>query len=314
MTEAIDIVEEAFVQLSAGQAIVPARTPIPVAPHGGTILFMPAYLTVSDALGVKIVSVFPGNLALGRPTIAAVVVVNDAATGEPRAVLDGAYLTALRTGAASGVATRWLARPESETVAIFGAGVQGRTQLEAVCTVRPIRRAWVFDVDPESARRFASEMGQRGGRIPADIRVASSPTEAARQADVLCAATTSRTPVVADADLKPGVHINGIGSFTPEMREIEEATVRRARVVVDSREAAWAEAGELIIPRQKGLIAESDVYAELGEIAAGRKEGRADVAQVTFFKAVGNAVQDVSVASHVLKRAEQEGLGAIAEL
>ena len=314
MIEAIEIVKGAFVQLSAGQAMVPVRTPIDVTPHKGTILFMPAYLTGSDALGVKIVSVFPGNLALGRPTIAAIVVINDASTGEPRAVLDGAYLTALRTGAASGVATQLLARPEAETAAIFGAGVQGRTQLEAVCAVRPIRQVWVYDVVPGSAQRFADEMSRRGGRVPADVRVAGSPAEAAREADIICTATTSRTPVVADADLKAGVHLNGIGSFTPEMQEIEEATVRRARIVVDSREAAWAVAGDLIVPLRKGLIRESDVYAELGEIAAGRKPGRTDAKQVTLFKSVGNAVQDVSVASYILQKAETEGLGATAEI
>jgi alanine dehydrogenase len=314
MAEAIAIVKEAFIQLSAGQTIVPVRTLIDIARHEGIILYMPAYLKGSDALGVKIVSVFPGNLKVGRPTIAALIVVNDASTGEPRAILDGSYLTALRTGAASGVATQLLARPGAETVAIFGAGTQGRTQLEAVCEVRDIRRAWIYDVVPDAAEHYADEMRRHGGRVPAEIHVARSPAEATRQADIICTATTSRKPVVADADLKLGVHINGIGSFTPEMQEVEEATVRRARVVVDSWEASWAEAGDLIIPRRKGLISEADIHAELGEIAAGRKPGRESDEQITFFKAVGNAVQDVSVASFILQKAEAEGLGTTAEI
>lgn len=314
MAEVIEIVKEAFIQLSTGEAIVPIRTPIEVTSHNGVVLFMPAYLSGSDALGMKVVSVFPDNVRLNRPTISALVVINDATTGEPRAVLDGSYLTALRTGAASGVATQLLARPESEAVAIFGAGVQGRTQLEAVCEVRDIRRAWIYDVVRNVAERFAAEMSRRGGRIPPDIQVASSPAEATRDADIICTATTSPTPVIAGADLKPGVHINGIGSFKPEMQEVDEATVQRALLVVDSREAAWAEAGDLIIPRDKGLIKESDVYAELGEIAMGQKLGREDKDRITFFKAVGSAVQDVSVAAYLLQKAEREGLGMTAEI
>lgn len=314
MDAAIDVVQESFVQLSTGQAIVPIRAAIDVKKHAGIMLYMPAYLSGSDALGVKIVSVFPHNAEQGRATINALVVVNDATTGEPRALMDGAYLTALRTGAASGVATRWLARRDAETVAVFGAGVQGRTQLEAVCAVRDIRRAWVYDVNRAAADRYAEEMKARGGRIPTDVRVAQSPVEAAREADVICTATTTHTPVVPDEALKAGVHLNGIGSFTPEMREIGPATVRRARVVVDSREAAWTEAGDLIQAKREGLFSESDVYAEIGEIAAGWKPGREDDTQVTFFKAVGIAVQDVSVACYVLQKADQDGLGAIVDL
>ncbi len=314
MDVAINVVQESFVQLSAGQAIVPVRTAIDVKRHEGTMLYMPAYLARSDALGMKIVSIFPRNAGKGRATVNALVVVNDAATGEPRALMDGAYLTALRTGAASGVATRWLARPDAETAAVFGAGVQGRTQLEGVCTVRNIRRAWIYDLDRGAAERYAEEMRARGGRIPADIRVATSPAEAVREADVICTATTARTAVVPDSALRAGVHLNGIGSFTPEMREIESTTVQRARVVVDSREAAWAEAGDLIQAKREGLFGESDVYAEIGEIAAGLKPGREDDAQVTFFKAVGIAVQDVSVARYVLERADQDGFGAMVEI
>ena len=143
---------------------------------------------------------------------------------------------------------------------------------------------------------------------------ASSSTEAVREADVLCTATTSRTPVFADDDLKAGVHINAIGAFTPEMQEVPEDTVKRARLVVDSREACWAEAGDLIIPRHKGLISESDVYAELGEIAAGTKRGRESDKEITLFKSVGNAVQDVSVANKVLEEAGRLGLGLKVEL
>ncbi|NIO72371.1 MAG: hypothetical protein GTN71_25945 [Anaerolineae bacterium] len=314
MAQAIEIVKGAFTQLSAGQAVVPIRTQLEVARHEGITLFMPAYLQESDDLGVKIVSVFPHNLEMGLPTIHALVAVVDAETGCPAAVMDGTYLTALRTGAASGAATDLLARTDTRVATVFGAGAQGRTQLEAVCQVRDIEKAWVYDINREAAEEYAKEMRERGGCIPGDITVASSSAEAVREADVICTATTSSTPVFADADLKAGVHINAIGAFTPEMQEVPEETIKRARLVVDSREACWAEAGDLIIPRHKGLISESDIYAELGEIAAGMKRGRENDEEITFFKSVGNAVQDVSVARKVLEEASRLGLGLEVEL
>jgi alanine dehydrogenase len=313
MREAIEIVKGAFAQLSAGKAVVPLRTQLPVERHEGATLFMPAYLPESDDLGVKIVSVFPGNVEMGWPTIFALVVVVEASTGRPVAVMDGTYLTALRTGAASGAATDLLARQDARVAAVFGAGVQGRTQLLAVCEVRDIERAWVYDVNPQAAERYAQEMAGKG-RVPDDLRVASSPAEATREADVICTATTSNTPVFADADLKPGIHINAVGSFTPEMQEIPGQTVGRARIVVGSREACLAETGDLIIPIRKALITEHDIYAELGEIAAGIRPGRDDAEEITLFKSVGNAVQDVSVAKRVIEEVQRLGLGVEVEL
>jgi ornithine cyclodeaminase/alanine dehydrogenase-like protein (mu-crystallin family) len=227
--------------------------------------------------------------------------------------MDGTYLTALRTGAASGVATDLLARKDARVAAIFGAGAQGRTQLLAVCEVRDIERAWVYDVNPQAAERFAQQMAGKG-RVPADLRVASSPAEAVREADVVCTATTSRTPVFADEDLKPGVHVNAVGSFTPEMQEIPGQTVARARIVVCSREVCLAETGDLIIPIREGLITEHDIYAELGEIAAGIKPGRDNAEEITLYKSVGNAVQDVSVARRVIEEAQRLRLGGEVEL
>jgi alanine dehydrogenase len=313
MREAIEIVKGAFAQLSEGKAVVPLRTQLPVERHEGVTLFMPAYLSESDDLGIKIVSVFPGNLEMGWPTIFALVTVVEASTGRPVAVMDGTYLTALRTGAASGAATDLLARKDAKVAAIFGAGAQGRTQLLAVCEVRDIEKAWVYDVNPQAAERYAQEMAGKG-RIPADLKVTSSPAEATREADVLCTATTSRTPVFADEDLKPGVHINAVGSFTPEMQEIPGQTVGRARVVVGSREGCLSETGDLIIPIRKGLITEHNIYAELGEIAAGVKPGRDNIEEITLFKSVGNAVQDVSVAKRVVEEARRLGMGVEVEL
>jgi len=220
--------------------------------------------------------------------------------------MDGTYLTALRTGAASGAATDLLARQDVHTAAIFGAGAQGRTQLEAVCAVRPIEAAWVYDVAPERAAVYAGEMSQR---LSLPVRAAETPAGAVRQADVICTATTSSSPVFEDADVRPGTHINGVGAYTPQMQEIPVETVLRAKVVIDHRQASLAEAGDLLIPLRQGLMTEGHIYAELGEIAAGRKPGRASPEEITLFKSVGVAVQDVAAAGAVLKAARQLGLG-----
>lgn len=314
MADAIQVVREAYIQLSAGQAVVPLRTPVAVEKRGGVTLFMPAYLAGSDALGAKIVSVFPSNPEQGLPTIHAVVIVVDAVSGRPVAIMDGTFLTALRTGAASGVATDLLARPNADVVAIFGAGAQARTQLEAVCTVRPVKQVWVYDSLPHTAAAYVDEMKQRGQPFPAAIAVADTPAQAVHLADVICTATTSKRPVFGDADLKPGVHINAIGAYTPEMQEIPAQTVVRAKVVVDSRSACLAEAGDLIIPLRQGLLTEAGIHGEIGEVAAGKIAGRLSSSELTLFKSVGIAVQDVAVAALILRRAEEMGLGTQVEL
>ena len=314
MAQAISSVKEAFIQLSAGQSILPLRTQVQVEGRDGVTLFMPAYLSATNALGAKIVSVFPRNVKQNLPTIHALVVLVNPETGQPAAVMDGTYLTALRTGAASGVATELLARTEASVAAIIGAGIQGRTQLEAVCTVRAIKKAWVYDCLPEAASAYAREMKERGDPIPADISVADSAAQAVREADILCTATTSSEPVFEDGDLKPGVHINGVGSYTPEMQEIPSQTVVRSKVIVDSRSASLAEAGDLIIPLKEGLINEEHIHGEIGEVAAGKITGRESEDEITFFKSVGLAVQDVAVAELIRRQAEELGLGKEVEI
>jgi ornithine cyclodeaminase/alanine dehydrogenase-like protein (mu-crystallin family) len=257
-------------------------------------------------MGLKIVTLYGENAARGLPRIQALVVVLDAATGTPLAVMDGASLTAIRTGAASGAATDLLARPDASVAAIFGAGPQARTQLEAVCAVRPIRRAMIFDASAERAEALAGAMATQLG-IP--VRAAATPAEALVGADVVCTATTAVEPVFADRDVAPGTHINAVGSYKPTVREIPGETVRRARVVVDSREAALAEAGDLLIPMAQGLIGKDHIGAELGEIVAGLKRGRESPAEVTLFKSVGVAVQDLAAANRVLAVAERLNLG-----
>jgi len=313
MRETIETMKEAYRQFSAGMASVPLRTRIEVTDQEGVALFMPALLHTTRDLAIKIVSVFPRNTDLELPTIHALVVAIDPDTGRPLALIEGGSLTAIRTGAASGAATDLLARSGTRRVAIFGSGVQARTQLEAVCAVRDIEAAWVYSIDLEGAQTFAEEMGGVG-RIPAQIKVAGEPIEALSAADVICTATTSSTPVFSGRDLRPGTHINAVGAFTPEMQELDEHTVERAYVVVDSRAAALAEAGDLMIPIQKGLIREDHIRAELGEIVSGDAPGRTSDDQITLFKSVGVAVQDAAAAGLALRRAEELGLGQLVEL
>ncbi len=310
MATAMEAVAGAFAELTRGQADVPLRPQVRVPPADGVALVMPAYLAGSGALAVKVVTVFPHNLERhGLPTISAVVLLVDAQTGVHLALLEGGWLTALRTGAASGVATRHMARPGARVLALFGAGAQALPQAWAVCEARPIERIWLYALTRAHAERLAEDLRTFGSPMPIDVRIAAASREAVAEADIVCCATTSATPVFADADLRPGTHINGIGSFLPNMQEVPAATVARARVVVDQRAAAWAEAGDLVQARAGGLIDEGHVAAELGDLVLGRVPGRTYDDEITFFKSVGNAAQDAAVAREAYLRARELGLG-----
>jgi ornithine cyclodeaminase len=275
---------------------------------------MPGYLSDSESLAVKVVSVHNRNAERNLPLINAVVIVIDSTTGQAVAAMEGGYLTALRTGAGSGAATDLLARRDAEVAAIFGAGAQARAQALAVAAVRPIKRFWFYSRRREHVDEMIAEMRPRLGPS-IELLAAETPAQAAREAQVVCAATTSSTPVFDGGDLRPGVHVNGVGSYKPEMQEVDGVTLRRAsKIVVDSREAAMAEAGDLIVAIERGEIRTSDIYAEIGEIAAGLKPGRQGDGEITYFKSVGNAAQDVAVAQAVYQRALQEGLGVEIDL
>jgi alanine dehydrogenase len=311
MAEAIEAVAGGFAQLSSGGASAPLRTSL--GSSGGTSLFMPAYLPDSETTALRIVSVCPHNPLQGLPTVIAIVAVIDGRTGSPLALMDGTYLTALRTGAASGAATDLLARQDAKVLALFGAGAQGRTQLQAVCTVRAIEEVRVFDPDPRASRRLVTEMAGQGG-VPTNVLLADSPRKAVENAGIVVTATTSQQPVFEGADIGLGTHINAIGAYTPEMRELDETIVSRAKIVVDTREGCLAEAGDLIKPIQSGVIGPTDIHAELGEVVRGAKAGRESREEITLFKSVGTAVQDAAVARAALDRAGQQDLGTVVTL
>lgn len=306
MAEAVEAMRDAFGQLSSGQVTLPPRQHLNASEANGVALVMPCYSQAQKLFSVKLVTVFDENPKRGLPLIQSLVMLTDGATGRPVAMMDGASVTAIRTGAASGLATDLLARRDATIAAIFGAGVQARTQLEAVCCVRSIQHVRVCDPDAAAAERFAVEMAERLG--VAVERVDSS-AEAVKEAHVICCATTASRPVFEDGELSDGVHINAVGAFRPGTAEVPPATVCRARVVVDHRPAALEEAGDLIGPLQEGLITESHIRADLGEIVLGQAPGRQDDREVTFFKSVGVAIQDLCAAARVWKSACEHRLG-----
>jgi ornithine cyclodeaminase len=314
MREAVEVVKRAFSQLSTGRAEVPLRIALSQPEHDGVTLFMPGYFKDSESLAVKIVSIHNRNAERSLPRVNAIVIVIDPATGQPVAVMEGGYLTALRTGAASGAATDLLARRDAEVAAIIGAGAQARAQMIAVAAVRPIKRFWIYARRRAGVEEMIAEM--RPHLDPSvELLTADSPSQAVREARVICATTTSSTPVFDGADLRPGAHVNGVGAYKPEMQEIDCVTLKRAsKIVVDSRAGALAEAGDLLVAIERGEIQLSDIYAEIGEIAAGLKPGRENDDEITYFKSVGNAAQDAAVAQAIYQRALQENLGVEIDL
>jgi len=314
MREAVEVVKRAFGELSTGRADIPLRTVLSLPKHDGVTLFMPGYLSDSESLAVKVVSVHNRNPDRNLPLINAIVIVIDPATGQAVAAIEGGYLTALRTGAGSGAATDLLARRDAEVAAIIGAGAQARAQTLAVAAVRPIKRFWIYARRRARVEEMIAEMRPKLGPS-IELLEAHSPSQAVREALVICAATTSSTPVFNGADLCPGAHVNGVGSYKPAMREVDCATLRRAsKIVVDSRESALTEAGDLMIAIERGEIQPSDIYAEIGEIAAGLKAGREDDDEITYFKSVGNAAQDAAVAQAIYQRALQGDIGVEIDL
>ncbi len=311
MPDAIAAVEEGFRRLAAGAVEMPQRLATPVAPYNGVHLSMPAFVADDPGvLTIKVVTVYNDNRSrYDLPTIHAVLLLHDARTGKPLALMDAEHLTAMRTGAVSGVATRYMARPDACVVTIFGAGAQAGPQLLAMAAVRPIRQVYVIARgDPH---RFAAQMAAQL-RIP--VTASSDVRSAVEAADILCTATNSPTPLFLGEWLKPGVHINAIGAYTRTTRELDTETVRRSRVVVDRRQAAQAEAGDIVIPLQEGAIGPAHVVAELAEVVTGAVAGRTSPEEITLFKSVGLALQDAMTAALVYRRAQEQGVGQEVEL
>lgn len=300
MPEAIDAMERAFIQLAQQKVQLPLRTAIPVE-HSGLTLTMPAYLEEEKILGLKVVSVFPTNVDLHKPSINGVILLLNAVTGEPLMLMDAGYLTALRTGAVSGLATKYFAQDKSSVVAMIGAGAQAITQLEAVAAVRPIERVMVWSRQLENTKQFAKKISAHY-----EVQVCESLSLAIKQADIICTATGSTEPLVHLSDLKPHTHINAIGSHHPSMHEISGDVLEQSVVIVDQLEAAMKEAGEIISALEQGQLQQKSII-ELGSWLI--KKGPDVKDQLTVFKSVGLALQDLSVAQVVYDNAIRLNLG-----
>jgi alanine dehydrogenase len=305
MKDCVEALDAAFTELAEGTAVLPLRNNI--APPKGLNLYMPADLEKMNALACKVVSIYKENpTEYSLPTVMGTVLLQDSITGQVVCIMDGGYLTAVRTGAVSGLATKYLARQDEGQVAgIYGAGIQAEMQVWGVVEAGNISSAVVYDVLPEAASAFAAKWGEKLG-IP--IEVAATP-EAILETDVICTATTSATPLFDGAAVKPGTHINGIGSHSPGARELDTEIIKRSLLVADSREACLNEAGDVMIPISEGAITENHIYAELAEVVTGMKEGRTSADQITLFKSNGLAIQDAAAAKVAYDKAREMGIG-----
>ena len=310
MPAAIEAVAEAYRLIYRGDAELPVRSNIPVAPHDGSLMTMPAYLGGEmDALGAKLISFYGTNPARrGLPAIQGNVVLFDGRDGSLLALMDAGYLTAMRTGASGGVAARYLAREDARTLTIFGSGVQAPYQVEAALCERAVEKVFVVSRTPANAEALAVELTERfnvPAQATADVEMAAA------SADILVTATSAHEPLFDGAQLRPGVHVSGIGSHLPYASEVDAVTLGRSKVVVDQMSACLAEAGDLIRPIEDGSYDAGRIHGEIGAIIEGDLPGREGAEEITFFKSVGLAAQDVAVARAVYSKALEKGAGTV---
>lgn len=288
----VEAVERAYILYSTGRVVMPVRSRVENREQGGDLLMMPCLVPDMGIFSLKLVTVYPRNLEKGLPTINATVIALDASTGMPRLVAEARALTGLRTAAATAVSIKHLARRDFTRVGIIGTGYQARWQLRVVAANHPHTVFKAYDIDSRRLNEFVTEMGRLGH----DVKPSPTAEELVRWSDVVITVTTSKQPVVLKSWVKEGTHISAIGGYTPEMVEIEPVLVAGSKLVVDSREAVREEAGDILKPIMLGLMRFEDIYAEIGEIAAGLKPGRIDEREITVFKSVGLAVQDAATA------------------
>ncbi|MEO8336490.1 MAG: ornithine cyclodeaminase family protein [bacterium] len=311
MDECMDVMASALSTLARGGAILPLRPLMRIPQKAGILGMMPAYMDTPDALGVKIITVFNGNHGTEYDSHQGVVLLFEADHGSIVAVIDASSVTAIRTAAVSGVATRLLARSDATDLSILGSGVQARTHLEAMLVARPLSRVRVWSRNADSARAFARAASERHG---ISVEAIASPQQAVEGADIICTTTSAREPILLGEWIAPGAHINAVGSSTSTARELDSAAVSRARLFVDRRESTLNEAGDFLIPKAEGAIGDDHIRAELGELLLGTHKGRASVGEITLFKSLGLAVEDVAAAYHIYERAVERGIGTSVEM
>lgn len=300
MPACIEVMAEVLRATSRGDAVLPLRAAVWMPDRTGMIGLMPGYLATPASLGLKVVSIFPGNHGTAHDSHQGVVMLFDTAHGTPIAILDASSITAIRTAAVSGVATRALAREDAGDLALLGAGVQAATHLAAMRAVRTLRRVRVWSRNRARAEQFAAAHG---------VEAVATAQAAVADADLICTTTAAREPILEGAWLAPGAHINAVGACFATARELDTAAIVRARLIVDRRESALAESGDFLIPRAEGAITDHHIAGELGEVLLDRIPGRRDRDEVTVFDSLGIAVEDLAAAHYVYSRARADQSG-----
>jgi len=311
MSACIPLMASTLASLSRGEVDLPLRTVLRVRDTHDAFALMPALSATLPAIGAKVITIFPDNHGRGRDSHQGAVLLFDASDGRLLGVLDASSITAIRTAAVSAVATDRLARPDAGTLALLGSGVQARTHLEALALVRPFTRVRVWSRSSSHAEAFAD--WARGAHAR-DVTVCPSARDAVLGADVVCTVTAAREPVLEGAWLAPGTHVNAVGASQPDARELDSAAVAGARIVADRRESLQHESADYRVPLQEGVLAEDHAVVELGEIVIGEARGRTSHQEITLFKSLGLAIEDLAAAWHVLQRAERDGVGTTVDL
>ena len=311
LDELISALEQAHVQFSAGKVVMPVRLVVPLPEIQGRITSMPAFMSEGKALGIKIISYFRDNPKQDLPPILATISMYSAETGKLEVLMDGVYITAIRTACASAMATKALARPETPVLGILGAGTQARTHIRALSRVRSIERVLIWSPSRVNAIYVKEELE---GELGIEIHPQESAEAVVREADILTAVTDAAEPILKAEWLKPGVHINAVGSHRPEAREMGSDTVKRATVAVDSLDAINTECGDILLALAEGAITPDHLRGEIGEVLSGAKPGRTRDDEITMYKSVGIAAQDVAAASLVYRRALEQGVGTEVEM
>jgi len=306
MDACVSLMRDALTALSRGDAVLPLRSKMFLPDQSGLLGLMPGYLGDPQSFGLKVVAVMPGNHGTPYDSHQGVVMLFGVEHGEPLAILDASAITAIRTAAASAAATDVLARSDAGDLALIGSGVQARTHLAAMKTVRPLRRVRVWSRNRANAERFASEESKAAG-VP--IEVAETAEAAVKGADLVCTTTSSREPVLQGAWLAAGAHVNAVGACFPNAREVDTEAVRRARLYTDCRESCLKEAGDFIIPRNEGAIDDGHLVGEVGDVFLGKIPGRRSPNEITLYESLGVAVEDLAAANAIHRRARETGAG-----
>lgn len=311
LDELIAALSQAHIQYSTGRAVMPVRLVVPLPQIQGRVTSMPGYLSQEQALGMKVVTYFQNNDKRGLPAILATIMLFSHETGKMIAAMDGTYVTTIRTACASALATRCLANPGSPVLGLIGAGVQARAHIRALGRVRQLSRIKIYSPSGSSGEKIKADFEKETG-VPIDV--VPNAEQAVRDSDLMVTVSTAKKPVLRAEWLKPGAHINAVGSHRPDLRELDGATLARSLVVVDARAAIMAECGDVLLAIKENSFSQEGIHAEIGEVLAGMKNGRTSAAEITVYKSVGIAVQDVATAQMVYRKALERQVGTNIEI